>query len=117
MKRVLLALAAWASISAVSAQGTSEEGPLRALNAEALRLRALLYRGAASENTATHAQAATVLTQRAALLRRLMTSQPRAALQLGFPSDVLADLAAAFPESADSIETRGTWQGTLYYFV
>ena len=46
-----------------------------------------------------------------------MTTAPARALELSYPDDVLADLAAAFPESAGTLEQHGTWRGTLYYVI
>src|SRR5439155_24487281 len=62
-------------------------------------------------------QGAPAIEQRQALLEAFMASQPALALQLSFPADVLGDLAAAFPQSAGKLESRGIWQGQLYYFV
>jgi len=112
---VALVLLSFVFSSALLAQGNSAEAQLRALNAETLRLRGLL------QGTGNLAQVGTqgspVIEQRRALLESLMASDPKAALQLAFPADVLADLANAFPASAGSLETRGAWQGTLYYHV
>src|SRR5712691_5556105 len=115
--RLLAALAAVSLSSIVLAQGNSEEGHLRALNAQALQLRGLLYTASANQQAGISSQAAPVLQQRQALLESLMASQPATALGLAFPADVLADLGGAFPQSAANLETRGTWQGQLYYFT
>ena len=103
--------------SALFAQGTSDEARLRSLNAEILRLRGLLYGASEAQKAQIHSQGAPVLQQRQSLLEAFMASQPALALQLSFPADVLGDLAASFPQSAGRLESRGSWQGPLYYFV
>jgi len=99
------------------AQGTSDEARLRSLNAEILRLRGLLYGASEAQKAQIQSQGAPVLQQRQSLLEAFMASQPALALQLSFPADVLGDLAASFPQSAGRLESRGSWQGPLYYFV
>src|SRR6266545_1131524 len=88
----LLALAIFSSCFAW-AQGNSEKGRLRALNADVLRLRGLLYSASPAEQAQVRSQAAPLIEQRQNLLEALMASQPRAALQLAFPGDVLAGWA------------------------
>ena len=107
----LITLAFVAISPALFAQGSSEEGRLRALNAEALRLRGLLQSATATEQGQIRAQAVPVFEQRQTLLESLMPSLPGTALQLSFPVEVLSDLATAFPQSAGRLETRGVWQG------
>jgi len=114
---LLAALSAVLLSSTLFAQGNSEEGRLRALNAQLLQLRGALYSAGDAQQAGIASQAGPVLQQRKALLESLMASQPATALGLAFPADVLADLGAAFPQSAASLETRGTWQGQLYYFI
>src|SRR3989442_7471705 len=114
--RIGYVITAVALCSALLAQG-NEEARLRSLNAELLRLRGLLYSASASEQGLIRSQASPVFDQRQTLLEALMSSQPLVALQLAFPADVLADLASSFPQSAAKLETRGSWQGPLYYFV
>src|SRR5438876_2777933 len=113
----LIILASFALAPAVFAQGNSEEGRLRGLNAEALRLRGLLHSANANEQAQIHAQGAAVLEQRQALLESLMSALPGTALQLAFSADVLSDLAGAFPQAAGRLESRGAWQGQLYYYI
>ncbi|PYT11241.1 MAG: hypothetical protein DMG59_27010, partial [Acidobacteria bacterium] len=43
--------------------------------------------------------------------------RPRQALSLAFSADLLADLASRFPESASLLETQGTWQGPVEYWI
>src|SRR5438045_702474 len=100
-------LASLALCPVLFAQGNSEEGRLRALNGEALRLRGLLHSANASEQAQIQAQGAPVFEQRQALLESLMSSLPATALELALPPEVIADLAAAFPQSAGRLESRG----------
>src|SRR5437660_788944 len=72
----LIILASLALAPAVFAQGNPEEGRLRGLNAEALRLRGLLHSANANEQAQIHAQGAAVLEQRQALLESLMSALP-----------------------------------------
>jgi M6 family metalloprotease-like protein len=90
---------------------------MRGLNTEVLRLRGVLYTANATEQAQARSQAAPVFAARQSLLESLMASQPGTALQLAFPAEVLADLSAAFPQSAGQLESRGVWQGQLYYYV
>jgi len=106
-------------LSSVSAQGNSSasarEG-LRAAQVRALNNSALQLHGQAQENQssigAIQSQAATVLAQRAAALQALIQENPHAALSFAFSPELLADLAAKFPESAYLLEQHGTWHGT-----
>ena len=109
--RRLITVSSLALCPALFAQGNSEEARLRALNAEALRLRGLLYSATANEQAQIRSQAGATFEQRQASLESLMASLPATALRLAFPVEVLSDLAAAFPQSAARLETRGTWQG------
>src|ERR1035437_9438790 len=85
---------------------TTPESPraarMRALNNVLLLLHAEMQEGSPSE-------AATVITQRAAALGALMKGNPRAALSFAFSPELLADLAARFPESASQLKARSTW--------
>jgi M6 family metalloprotease-like protein len=112
--RVLSALAVGLAVCAAAWGQASEPGQLRALNARILQLRGALASANAGDQSAVHSQAAAALTQRQAVLQSLMASAPARALELAFPADVLADLAAAFPASASLLEQRGTWRGALY---
>src|SRR5206468_10212979 len=52
-----------------------------------------------------------------AALRDLIRSDPAQALSLALSPETLAELAAAFPESAFSLESYGTWQGPIERWV
>jgi len=71
----------------------------------------------AGEAESIRDQAKTVITERAATLTALIEENPRAALSFAFSPELLADLAAKFPESAGLLETHGTWQGAIEVWV
>ncbi|HET8964698.1 MAG TPA: hypothetical protein VFN20_00690, partial [Candidatus Acidoferrum sp.] len=106
------------AMSGAFAQGNSSANPReseRAAQVRALNNSVLQLHGQAQENQsatgAIHSQAATALAKRAAALQALIEENPRAALSFAFSPELLADLAAKFPESAGLLETHGTWQG------
>jgi M6 family metalloprotease-like protein len=104
----------------LTARGASPQAPaeeIRHLNAEILRLQAEVEKGAPSAAAAWRAQAAPVLRRRAQLLEALVRRDPAEALRQGFPPDVLARLAAAFPQAAASLEARGVWRGPVEHLV
>jgi len=106
------------AVSGAFAQGNSSANPReseRAAQVRALNNSVLQLHGQAQENQsvtgAIHSQAATALAKRAAALQVLMQENPGAALSFAFSPELLADLAAKFPESAGLLEKHGTWQG------
>ena len=103
--------------AALFAQGNSEEARLRQLNAETLRLRGLLHAAPQGQAAQLRTQGAELLAQRQPLLESLIASSPSAALELAFAADTIADLAGAFPQGASKLESRGTWQGQLLYYI
>ena len=109
----LITVTILAGTAVLAQQDNSAEGRLRAANAQVLRLRAQMYTAGAGEQGSIRSQAAQALAQRQAQLESLMKTNPAAAAALAFPSDVLTDLAGAFPQSAANLEERGTWQGLL----
>lgn len=62
-------------------------------------------------------QAVPVLEQREAALNALIAENPAEALRLGFPQNLLADLAAKFPQSSARLESRSSWSGRLEYII
>ena len=55
--------------------------------------------------------------QREAALNALIAENPAEALRLGFPQNLLADLAAKFPQSSARLESRSSWSGRLEYII
>jgi M6 family metalloprotease-like protein len=98
------------------AQESALAAQVRALNNSVLQLHGQLQEsqtGAAG----IRSQAATVLAQRAAKLAALIEENPRAALSFAFSPELLADMAAKFPQSASLLESQGTWQGPVEVWV
>jgi M6 family metalloprotease-like protein len=62
---------------------------------------------------AIRSQASSVIGQRAAVLEALIDENPKEALSLAFSADLLTNLAAAFPDSAQDLESTGEWEGPL----
>jgi len=98
-----------------SPQAPQEE--IRALNTQILRLHAEAEKAAPAAAAAWRAQAAPVVARRAQLLEALIRQNPAEALRQGFPPDVLARLAAAFPQAASLLEARGVWRGPVEHLV
>ena len=109
---LITVLAAWAP-SAV-AQSSPQADQLRSYNAQVLALEsaAPAVHGAATDVTMTK-----LLALRAKSMQTLIVENPAEALALAFPADVLADLAASFPEQRGYLEQRGAWQGELEYLI
>src|SRR5215467_4961792 len=84
---------------------------VRALNNSALQLHGQMQENASSA-AAIRGQAATVLAQRAAALQALMQEDAHAALTFAFSPELLADLAAKFPNAANLLESHTTVTGT-----
>jgi hypothetical protein len=99
------------------AQGNSADARLRVLNGQAVSLLARYQRGDAAGKEQVRSEAARLLAERQVSLQELMNANPREALRLAFPADVLNELRGAFPASAANLETRGKWQGTLEYVI
>ena len=110
-----LVLSLFLTASAATAQAPAEE--IRDLNAQLLRLQADFERDTPLKAAGRRAQAAPVVARRAQLLEALIRQDPEEALRLGFPQDVLARLAAAFPQAAATLERRGVWRGPVEHIV
>ena len=89
---------------------------VRALNNSALQLHGQMQENASSA-AAIRGQAATVLAQRAAALQALMQEDAHAALTFAFSPELLADLAAKFPNAANLLESHTTVTGTVQLSV
>jgi len=86
---------------------------VRALNNSLLRLHGQMQQAGPNNVALMRSQAASVLTQRAAALAYLVSTDPRAALSFAFSPELLADLAAKFPQSAASLESHATLSGPV----
>src|SRR5439155_25040718 len=113
----------WSSLSAqvnplASGRGHESEhaAQARALNNAVLQLHGQVQENASSVVTA-RGQAATVLAQRSGALLTLIRQEPHAALSLSFSSELLADLAAKFPNSTAALESHIAVTGPVEHWV
>lgn len=102
-----------------TAQQPSEPGSARGIQARSLNNQLLevysrllnLPRGDSAETL--RGQAAAIIGQRAGVLEALIRENPAEAISLAFTQDLLTDLAKAFPESAEQLESLTEWEGPL----
>jgi M6 family metalloprotease-like protein len=115
--RVLFAIfvSFFLTVTAASAQAPGDE--IRNLNGQILRLQADVDKAAPGVQAMLRAQATPLLARRAQLLETLTRQDPAEALRVGFPPEVLARLAAAFPQSVSLLEVRGVWRGPIEYLI
>src|SRR5258708_31764715 len=90
---------------------------MRALNNSLLNLHGQMQAAGPSDIRNLRSQAATVIAQRAAALRKLIQNDPRAALTFAFSPELLTDLAAKFPQSASSPESHATVTGQVQHWI
>lgn len=62
-------------------------------------------------------RAAGIIQERAVAFQELIQQTPSEAAGLAFAGDALANLAAAFPDSAAQLESIGQWEGDLEFLV
>ena len=94
-----------------------EIAQLRGLNTALLKILGQAQVASSDDSTILNSRAAEVIADRAVALEDLIGSSPQDAESLAFPQDILAQLAAAFPSLASSLEERGEWQGTMEILV
>lgn len=90
---------------------------LRSLNNQLLALHGRMQAAAPAEAALLRAQAATTIEQRTAALAALAQQDARQALSFAFSPELLAELAARFPEQAGQLESHGTWRGPVEYLI
>src|SRR5262245_24208259 len=83
----------------------------RSLNNEVLRLHSEIQRAVPGRAAELRKDGAAAIRKRAIELNDLAKKSPAEALSMAFSPEVLADLAAKFPEAADQLEAHGTWEG------
>jgi M6 family metalloprotease-like protein len=99
-------------------RGESElAGHARALNNSVLQLHEQMQQAGPGNDDGLRANAAPVLTQRAAVLTKLIQTDPRSALTFAFSPELLADLAAKFPQSTSLLESHATFEGPVEHWV
>ncbi len=90
---------------------------VRGLNNHLLRIHGQMQQATPNEAAQLRNQAATVIEERAAALRALVKQSPKQALSLAFSPELLADLAAKFPQSTASLESHVRRKGPIEYFI
>lgn len=103
--------------AAAIAQPGAPANEVRSLNAQVLQLQEAVKRAAPAEAAQIRSQAGAVLMRRAAALQALIAQNPAEALGLAFASNVLAELASLFPQSAAALEQQGSWEGRADYVI
>src|SRR5438445_2333365 len=98
--------------SSSSSHERERAAQVRALNNSVLQLHGQMQENASGAGS-IRGQAATVLAQRAAALQTLIQEDPHAALTFAFSPELLADLAAKFPDSAAQLESHTTLSGSI----
>jgi M6 family metalloprotease-like protein len=108
-----------AVITAVSAYGAAPDliAQTRSLNASLLQLHQAIQEADTLEAEALRSRADILIERRAAQLSALIEDNPAAALSIAFSPELLADLAAKFPESASKLERQGTWEGPAQAWI
>jgi M6 family metalloprotease-like protein len=109
-------------LSGASAQGNSSlHESERATQVRALNNSVLQLHGQMEENASGAAGirglAAMVLAQRTAALQALIQEDPHAALTFAFSPELLADLAAKFPDSSAQLESHTTLSGPIEHWI
>jgi hypothetical protein len=89
---------------------------VRALNNSVLQLHGQIQENV-SRADAVRGQAAIVLTQRATALQALIKEDPHVALSFAFSPELLADLAAKFPDSSAVLESHAAVSGRLEHWM
>jgi hypothetical protein len=122
----IIAISFFLISSSASAQGrgsnssssheSERAAQVRALNNSVLQLHGQMQENA-SGRSAIRGQAAPVFAQRAATLQALIQEDPHAALTFAFSPELLADLAAKFPDSTSLLESHVTLNGSIEHWI
>src|SRR5262249_31545500 len=70
-----------------------------------------------AEDVALRSEATSVLQARADALSKLIEENPQQALSMAFSSELAADLAETFPDSAGWLERHGSWEGPVEQWI
>ena len=90
---------------------------MRTLNNSLLNLHGQMQHADATSARTLRSQAATVITQRSAALTKLIQNDPHAALSFALSPELVADLAAKFPNAAAQLEQHVTVTGPVELLV
>lgn len=99
------------------AQENQQAALVRSLNNSVLQIHGQLQAATGNQAAALRSQGGTIIEQRAAALSALIEQDASQALQLAFSDSLLATLAAAFPQSASRLESRGVFEGPIEYVI
>ena len=99
------------------AQENQQAALVRSLNNSVLQIHGQLQAAQGNQAAALRSQGGTIIEQRAAALSALIEQDASQALQLAFSDSLLATLAAAFPQSASRLESRGVFEGPIEYVI
>jgi len=115
------AVALFGSGQSLAQASSANESPaaahMRALNNSLLNLHGQMQQADANSARTIRGQATTVIAQRAAALANLIQTNPHEALSFAFSPELLADLAAKFPQSAAQLETHEVVTGTIVHWT
>src|SRR5215469_4761173 len=101
----------------VLAQESPASASMRALNSSLLRLHGQMQQARANDVRLLRTQTAAVIAQRAEALTRLIQTNPHIALSFAFSPELLADLAAKFPQSSSLLESHTTVSGPAKHWI
>jgi hypothetical protein len=90
---------------------------MRALNNSLLNLHGQMQAAGRSDVRNLRSQASTVIAERAAALAGLIQSDPHAALTFALSPELLADMAAKFPQSSSLLESHTTVTGNVRHWI
>jgi M6 family metalloprotease-like protein len=90
---------------------------VRALNNNVLQIHGRMQEASPGSADAIRSLAEPIIAQRAAALTTLIKTDPRTALSFAFSSELLANLAAKFPQSSGLLESQVTLRGSVEHWI
>src|SRR6266849_9863352 len=114
---ILLSATSGVAQDGAGATESSTAAHVRSLNNALMRIHGQMQQAGSHDVALLRGQAATVIGQRAAALSKLIETNPRAALSFAFSPELLADLAAKFPNSAGQLESQTALSGPVERWI
>ncbi len=114
---ILLSATSGLAQDGAGATESSTAAHVRSLNNALMRIHGQMQQAGSHDVALLRGQAATVIGQRAAALSKLIETNPRAALSFAFSPELLADLAAKFPNAAAQLESHATLTGPIEHWI
>jgi hypothetical protein len=105
------------ALAASGALAQTQLESVRGMNAEVLQLHSLAQGTEASQRPALSSEKRAVFGQRSAELSALIEQNPKQALRMAFPPDLVEELATLFPDEQANLESHGEWQGPVEDFI